>query len=332
MRHPLPIALTASAGLATALCRMKGASCERQPPEPLTPREDLQVPSMKLVVDGRLNLRMVCTLLQRCFELLLLLGPSLLCSFFRRTPLLGCLISQERMLSMLVTALARCGPVGIKWGQWASTRYDLFDDQTCLAFGTLTNHAPTHSFEWSRQLIEKSFDRPLDDIFETFDREVLSGVYPHAACPCPTDYVLSTMYYQPCTTLPTMHYRWHVVHLIFELPRLIFSLTFPTPHFLASPPGSREWIDRAGSLRASSDGREGGCCEGAAPKPCHAAGHRHVPATCRRGSNVIIRSGLTRGGDGTQHRPPAYSPRSYVLNGSYFIAEPYVITAESAGV
>ena len=45
------------------------------------------------------------------------------------------------------TGAQACGPVGIKWGQWASTRYDIFEDDMCIALGELVNHAPEHDFE-----------------------------------------------------------------------------------------------------------------------------------------------------------------------------------------
>ena len=46
-------------------------------------------------------------------------------------------------LRFLVRTLARCGPVGIKWAQWASTRYDLFEEDVCETLGELTNQAPS---------------------------------------------------------------------------------------------------------------------------------------------------------------------------------------------
>ncbi|EOD23609.1 aarF domain-containing protein, partial [Emiliania huxleyi CCMP1516] len=83
---------------------------------------------------------------------------------------------RERQLSLLVSALARCGPVGIKWGQWASTRYDLFEEDFCEALGTLTNAAPAHGYAHSRAAIEAAFGQPLGSLFDSFDEKpVASG-------------------------------------------------------------------------------------------------------------------------------------------------------------
>jgi aarF domain-containing kinase len=170
--------LVAPTGLALALHGLtlrSGCSSLVAQAEQNTVRSEPAVPPPSLMVDGRPSLYAICKLIQRCAELFLILGPTFAAYLLQRTPLLGLIISRETLLSMFVSALARCGPVGIKWGQWASTRYDLFDDETCAAMGALTNKAPTHSFEWSRHVIETSFGRPLDDLFESFDMEALAS-------------------------------------------------------------------------------------------------------------------------------------------------------------
>ena len=127
-------------------------------------------------VDGRLQLRTLWKLLFRLAELAVCLGPALLSLVFRQVPLVGGLCcSRERLLSSLVASLARCGPVGIKWGQWASTRYDLFEDDFCLALDTLTNSAPEHSFAHTKETVERSFDAPLRDIFVEFDEACIAS-------------------------------------------------------------------------------------------------------------------------------------------------------------
>ena len=129
---------------------------------PLMVKNTPQAPKKALVVEGRCQ--RFAALFIRCAELAIHLGPVIACWLLSRVPLLGACFSREQLLALLVQALARCGPVGIKWGQWASTRFDVFDDDFCDSLGTLTNSAPAHSFEWSRECVETSFGRKLDAI------------------------------------------------------------------------------------------------------------------------------------------------------------------------
>ena len=98
---------------------------------------------VRLVENGRLQLCILGQLVRRIAELLVCFFPPLGWLLLRQTPLLGerC-FSRARLEELIVSALANAGPVGIKWGQWASTRYDLFDEPLCKALGALTNQAP----------------------------------------------------------------------------------------------------------------------------------------------------------------------------------------------
>jgi aarF domain-containing kinase len=98
----------------------------------------------------------------RCLELLCMLGPVLATLPLLRTRL------RARWLRLLVRTLERCGPVGIKWGQWASTRYDIFEDDLCDALSALTNAAPVHSIGWSRQVFREEMGSELEAIFTDF--------------------------------------------------------------------------------------------------------------------------------------------------------------------
>ena len=109
-------------------------------------------------------------ILWRCIQLLFLLTPVLATLPLLRTRL------RAGWLRMLVRALEKCGPVGIKWGQWASTRYDIFEDDLCDALGALTNAAPVHSIAWSRQVFRDELGKELEDVFSGFeDSPVASG-------------------------------------------------------------------------------------------------------------------------------------------------------------
>ena len=130
----------------------------------------------EIVKHGRIDWALVRRLLVRCAELCFCLGPILGGYLLHQTPLLGSLIfPREWLLDLIVRCLASCGPVGIKWGQWASTRYDLFEEDMCIALNTLTNHAPAHSYEHSALCIERSFNRRVDELFDSFDRKALAS-------------------------------------------------------------------------------------------------------------------------------------------------------------
>jgi aarF domain-containing kinase len=78
--------------------------------------------------------------------------------------------------ALLRRTLERCGPVGIKWGQWASTRYDLFEDDLCDELHKLTNSAPAHSIAHTRAVVAADFGCELSDLFATFeDKPMASG-------------------------------------------------------------------------------------------------------------------------------------------------------------
>jgi len=121
------------------------------------------------------GLRQLSKLLWRCAELFIFLGPVLSWYFMQQLPLIGRAFSRQRLLSLLIGSLARCGPVGIKWGQWGSTRYDLFEEDFCEALGTLTNNAPSHSYACTRETVERSFGQPMDVLFEKFDEKPLAS-------------------------------------------------------------------------------------------------------------------------------------------------------------
>ena len=108
------------------------------------------------------KVRTAMRVLRRVLALLWLLAPVLCTLPQLRTRL------RARWLRTLVATLERCGPVGIKWGQWASTRYDIFEDDLCDALGALTNAAPVHPLAWSRKVFRDEIGRELEDVFEDF--------------------------------------------------------------------------------------------------------------------------------------------------------------------
>ena len=112
------------AGLARLLLARRGeAQCDTPPERPASQL----VRSVATISEDEGRFRTVTKILWRCLELLCLLAPVL-----ATLPLLRSRL-RARWLRLLVATLERCGPVGIKWGQWASTRYDIFEDDLCDA-------------------------------------------------------------------------------------------------------------------------------------------------------------------------------------------------------
>lgn len=56
-------------------------------------------------------------------------------------------------------------------GQWAASRTDLFPAELCSRLGALHSRGVPHSFDHSRKLLERAFQRPFEDIFKSFDKE-----------------------------------------------------------------------------------------------------------------------------------------------------------------
>ncbi|CAD7971111.1 unnamed protein product [Amoebophrya sp. A120] len=65
---------------------------------------------------------------------------------------------------LLRESLEQAGPVFIKWGQWSSTRYDLFPLELCEELHLLTQKAPAHSPEKTREILERSFGKEIFDV------------------------------------------------------------------------------------------------------------------------------------------------------------------------
>ncbi|KAI2500225.1 kinase [Fragilaria crotonensis] len=90
--------------------------------------------------------------------------------------------------SWVASCLAASGPAFIKWGQWASTRSDMFPESLCAALSQLTNDAPTHSWKHTKKVMESSLGLPPDSllkVFDSFDQKPLASgsiAQVHKAC------------------------------------------------------------------------------------------------------------------------------------------------------
>lgn len=127
------------------------------------------VPRIAVTSGRRLRLPQPLRIAWRCVELAWQLGPALLTIALLRTPL------RANWLRLLVQTLEQCGPVGIKWGQWASTRYDLFEDDICDTLAALVNAAPAHPYSHTEALVRTEFGVAIPDLFCDFSRAPIAS-------------------------------------------------------------------------------------------------------------------------------------------------------------
>ncbi len=159
LRHAPPLAAALAAAVAAAHATPRPALALKKP-EPPPPTLCEQPPSLAKGSPPMLTLIMRFTVL----------GAYLLPAALAY--LLG---SREAWLRALVRALSRIGPAGIKWGQWASTRYDLFDEDFCEALGMLTNQAPVHSTAHTERVVARAFGLTVHELFDDFEPQALAS-------------------------------------------------------------------------------------------------------------------------------------------------------------
>ncbi|GIL43566.1 hypothetical protein Vafri_1197 [Volvox africanus] len=83
---------------------------------------------------------------------------------------------REKWLELVQWTLEHAGPAFIKWGQWASTRPDLFPEDLCAHLEQLQTSAPAHSPAVSIAAVERAFGARISELFDAFDsRPVASG-------------------------------------------------------------------------------------------------------------------------------------------------------------
>ncbi len=114
-------------------------------------------------------------------ELLLALRALYLCALFTPAvlgaPIVALLgLGREQWLSVVQWTLEHAGPAFIKWGQWASTRPDLFPEDLCLRLEQLQSAAPAHPAAQTVTAVERAFNSPISQLFEHFEMQpVASG-------------------------------------------------------------------------------------------------------------------------------------------------------------
>lgn len=110
----------------------------------------------------------------RATYLVLLFLPALLTAPL--VSLMGGGLVREWWLGLVQWTLERAGPAFIKWGQWASTRPDLFPEDLCDHLEQLQTSAPAHPAAVSVRVVERAFGAAIAELFDDFDaRPVASG-------------------------------------------------------------------------------------------------------------------------------------------------------------
>jgi len=78
----------------------------------------------------------------------------------------------------VASCIGNSGAAWIKWGQWSSTRNDMFPDALCRELSTLHADAPAHGAAFSESQLESSLGlapNTLRHVFDSFDPEPLAS-------------------------------------------------------------------------------------------------------------------------------------------------------------
>ena len=70
---------------------------------------------------------------------------------------------------LFLFAVEISGPAFIKFGQWASTRRDLFSEQFCDKFSVLHHHARCHSWKYTVAKLKQAYGKDWRNIFIIFE-------------------------------------------------------------------------------------------------------------------------------------------------------------------
>lgn len=67
------------------------------------------------------------------------------------------------------------GPIFVKFGQWMSTRRDIFPRDICDTLSQLQQNAMSHSWQHTKHLLESTYGPSWRDLFVRFDEKELLG-------------------------------------------------------------------------------------------------------------------------------------------------------------
>ncbi|CAM9380778.1 unnamed protein product, partial [Sphacelaria rigidula] len=110
--------------------------------------------------------------LRACYLLLVFLIPvvtsglAYLSSWFR----------DKFWYGALTRSIALSGTAFIKWGQWSSTRPDMFPEELCRRLSVLHKGAPEHKYQYTKELVERAYDgQSISEVFDWFDEKPLAS-------------------------------------------------------------------------------------------------------------------------------------------------------------
>jgi ubiquinone biosynthesis protein len=92
----------------------------------------------------------------------------------RRLTRLGRRWQQPRGVRLRL-ALERLGPIFVKFGQVLSTRRDLLPPDVAQELAKLQDRVPPFPAALSREMVERAFGRPLEELFASFDAEPVAS-------------------------------------------------------------------------------------------------------------------------------------------------------------
>ena len=109
----------------------------------------------------------------RFIYLMLIFSPVILTSGLA---MISSIFRTHAWFWMLSNSIAVSGAAFIKWGQWASTRPDIFPSDLCSALSVLQANAPEHSWSFTKSQILFELGKPTDRVFEWIDpKPIASG-------------------------------------------------------------------------------------------------------------------------------------------------------------
>ncbi len=85
---------------------------------------------------------------------------------------------ENTWFSWLTSSIASSGAAWIKWGQWSSTRSDMFPEALCDKLSILHANAPAHWWDHSETILESSLGLAkgsLDLVFDDFEKEPIAS-------------------------------------------------------------------------------------------------------------------------------------------------------------
>ncbi|PPQ67161.1 hypothetical protein CVT25_005762 [Psilocybe cyanescens] len=181
LRYAIPVS-----GLGLTVCYVSLQQQPRRPrhvsvsvsaiPPTLTPRIIYSPNEPRVSLSALLRAHLIEPILttRRFIYLLLLFAPVILASPMLLVGRIDKSLNGDRWgavwwYGLLVSRMEAAGPTFIKLSQWAASRADLFPALLCQKLGSLHSQGKPHSINHTRAVIQAVFQRPFDQVFESFD-------------------------------------------------------------------------------------------------------------------------------------------------------------------